>query len=334
MTSSMPRRALLSALIGVLAAAMTAGAGRAATTKMIGFYAPWDPASLTSLKQHGQDLEVVVPAWISVTGPGHKVTVAPDPAGHAAVATLKGRTRLWLMVQNALGGTWDGAGTDALMRDKAATSVLLDQLEAQGVREQANGLVVDFEDLPPGVQGDLLTFLAAARERCRRHGWTLAVTAPPANPDWNLAAVGRAADRLILMAYDEHWQTGQPGPIASDAWFATVVRRAIGQIQAGGTIVAVAAYAYDWPASGPAAVLSIPQAEAMAAQHGVRSERDPSSGARHFTYTLGGVAHAVWMSDAAAVRGQAATARSAGAQAIALWRLGTEDPAVWSSPKR
>jgi spore germination protein YaaH len=333
MISRMPRGALLPVLAFLLAVTMSAGVGRAATSKMIGFYAPWDAASLASLKQHGQDLEAVVPAWISVTGPDHKVTVVPDPAGHAAVAALKGRSRLWLMAQNALGGTWDGAGAAALMHDARATSTFLDQLEAQGVREQASSLVVDFEDLPSGGQADLLTFLSAARDRCRRHGWTLAVTAPPANPDWNLAAVRRAADRVVLMAYDEHWQTGQPGPIASDAWFASVVRRAVAQIPPGETIVAVAAYAYDWPAMGPAAVLSIPQAEAVAAQHGVRPERDPASGAEHFAYTQGGVSHVVWMSDAVAVRGQIAAAHSARAQAVALWRLGTEDPAVWSGSK-
>lgn len=329
----MRRRAPLSALAVLLAATMSAGAGRAATTKMIGFYAPWDAASLASLKQHGPDLEAVAPAWISVTGPEHKVTVVPDPAGHAAVAALKGRAKLWLMVQNALNGTWDGAQAAALMHDKAATSALLDQLVAQGVRENASGLVVDFEDLPSGAQSDLQAFLAAARERCRRHGWTLAVTAPPANPDWSLAAIGRGADRVILMAYDEHWQTGQPGPVASDPWFSSVVRRAVAQIPPGATIVAVAAYAYDWPANGPATVLSIPQAAALAAQHGVRPERDAASGAERFTYTMGGVAHVVWMSDAAAVRGQVSAARSAGAQAVALWRLGTEDPAIWNGSK-
>ncbi len=329
----MLRRALLPALIALVATAMSAGAGRAATTRMIGFYAPWDAASLASLKQHGQDLEAIVPAWISVTGPDHKVSVAPDPAGHAVVAALKGRTKLWLMVQNALGGTWDGAGAAALMRDKAATSSLLDQLEAQGVRERAGGLVVDFEDLPSGAQGDLQAFLAAAQERCRRHGWILSVTAPPANPDWNLTAVGKAADRVILMAYDEHWQTGPPGPIASDAWFASVVKRGIAQIPAGRSIVAVAAYAYDWPASGPAAVLSIAQARALAAQHGVRPERDPASGAEHFGYTLAGVAHVVWLSDASAVRGQVSVSRSAGAQSVALWRLGTEDAAIWGGSR-
>jgi len=296
---------------------------------MIGFYAPWDPASLASLKQHGADLAVVVPAWISVTGADHTVTVAPDPAGHAVIAALQARPELWLMVQNALNGAWDGPGAAALIHDKAATSALLGQLEAQGVREQASGLVIDFEDLPPGAQGDLQTFLAAARNRCHRHGWTLAVTAPPANPDWNLKAVGQAADRVVLMAYDEHWQTGAPGPIASNPWFAAVVKRDVGQMPAGKTVVAVAAYAYDWPAKGPAAVLSIPQAQALAAQAKVRPERDRSSGTEHFGYAAGGVAHQVWMSDAGAVKDQVGMARAAGATGIALWRLGTEDPAVW-----
>ena len=97
--------------------------------------------------------------------------------------------------------------------------------------------------------------------------------------------------------------------------------------------MAVAAYAYDWPAKGPATVLSIPQAEALAAQHGVRPVRDPVSGAEHFTYTLGGAAHVVWLSDAATVRGQVAVSNSGGARTVALWRLGTEDPAVWGGAK-
>ena len=317
--------------------AAACGPAGAAETRMIGFYAPWDAASLASLKQHGADLQAVVPAWTSITGADHKLTIAPDPAGHAAVAALKGRTALWLMVQNALNGAWDGPGAAALLHDKAAVGVALDQLEAQGVREKADGLVVDFEDMPPGAQPDLLAFLASARERCRRHGWTLAVTAPPANPDWSLSALGRAADRLILMAYDEHWQTGAPGPIASNPWFGGMVKRAVGQIPPARTIAAIAAYAYDWPAKGPATVLSIPQAQALAAQNRVKPERDPASGGAHFAYTANGVAHVIWMSDAAVVRGQVAVARSAGAQGIALWRLGTEDPAVWSAadgPKR
>ncbi len=65
----------------------------------------------------------------------------------------------------------------------------------------------------------------------------------------------------------------------------------------------------------------------------MRPQRDPASGAEHFAYTQGGAAHAVWLSDAATVRGQVAVSQSGGARAVALWRLGTEDPDVWGGAK-
>jgi spore germination protein YaaH len=322
-------RRLAAVLAAWVSVAAPAGAGWAAGPQLIGFHAPWDPRSLASLQLHGGDLDAIVPAWVSVTGPGHALTVVPDPAGRAAAALAR-RPRLWLMVQNALLGAWDGPGAAALFHDKTATAALLRELETQTVASKADGLVFDVEDLPPGAQPDLLAFLAAAHDLCRRHGWILAITAPAANPDWNLAALGQATDRLILMAYDEHWQTGPPGPIASDPWFETVVRRALAQIPSGRAIVGIAAYAYDWPARGPAAILSIPDAEALAARSGARPERDQAGGGEHFSYVAGDGAHVVWMSDAVAAARQMALARAAGAQAIAIWRLGTEDPRLWA----
>ena len=154
------------------------------------------------------------------------------------------------------------------------------------------------------------------------------------NPDWDLAALGKTADRLILMAYDEHWQTGPPGPIASDPWFAGVVKRALTQVPPAKAVVGIAAYAYDWPPSGPAAVLSIADANALAAKTGSRPVRDPASGAEHFSYAAGDGPHAVWMSDAVAMNRQIALARAAGARTLAVWRLGTEDPSFWSGASR
>jgi spore germination protein YaaH len=313
--------------------ALSVSANGAAAMDMIGFYAPWDQASLASLRPHGDQLAAIVPVWISVTGPEHKVTVAADAPGHAALASFAHRPKLWLSVQNALLGVWDGPGAASLLKDKAASAAVLVRIEAEAKAEKADGLVIDLEDLPSDTTPDLLAFLAAAKLRCRANGWTLAVTAAPGGADSDLSALGRAADRVVLMAYDEHWQTGRSGPIASDPWFTSVVRRALSQIPASKLIVALAAYAYDWPANGPAAILSIPQAHALAAQNGATIERDAVSGAASFVYAADGVEHTVWASDAAAVRGQAAIARAAGARSFALWRLGTEDPSMWNSAR-
>jgi spore germination protein YaaH len=235
------------------------------------------------------------------------------------------------MVQNALSGSWDGAGAADLFRDKAATSEVLDRVEAEALKDRAAGLVIDLESLPSATQPDLLMFLAAVRERCRHHGWTLAVTAPVNNPEWDLRRLGQVADRVILMAYDEHWQSGEPGPIASEPWFVSAVEQALTQLRPSRTVVAIASYAYDWPATGPATILSIEGAKALASANDAKSTRDPASGSTHFSYVAGGVAHSVWMSNASVVRRQLAMVGSWKAAGAALWRLGTEDPAIWSA---
>ena len=275
-------------------------------------------------------MDVVAAAWISVTGRDHAVTAFADPAGHVALAALAHRPPLWLMVQNALNGSWDGSGAAALLNDTAASRALLDQIESIAANEHAAGLLFDFEALPPSAQGGLARFLSAARARCQRHGWTLAATAPVADPTWDLASLGRIADRIVLMAYDEHWQSGPPGPIASNPWFASAVSHALRLIPPDRAVIGVASYAYDWPQGRSATVLSIAQATQLARRAGVAVMMDAASGNGHFAYTDRGMLHQVWMMRAATVDYQVRLARSAGASSVALWRLGTEDSSIWT----
>jgi spore germination protein YaaH len=314
---------------GVALCAASIAIANAQEAPAIAFYAPWDPASVASLRDHSDELQVVVPAWVSVTGSDHRVASDPDGAGRAVLAGLSKKPRLWLMVQNALLGKWDGTGAAGLLHDHTAASAVLDQIEAEAVKDEAAGLLFDLENLPAQSQPDLLAFLATVHERCRRHGWVLGVAAPVANPDWDLAKLGRIADRVILMAYDEHWQSGAPGPIASDRWFASTVGKALTDVPPSRTIVAIASYAYDWPATGPATILSIEQANALASANNVKPVRDSASGSSHFSYRVNGTVHSVWMSDASTVQHQLSIIRSSQAAGAALWRLGTEDPAIW-----
>jgi spore germination protein YaaH len=290
---------------------------------VMAFHAPWDAASAASIQQHGGSIGTVVPAWMSVTGPDHAVTIAPDPNGRAALASLAHKPKLLLMVQNALLGTWDGAGAAALLHDPAATTGLLDRLVQQIGDEKASGAVIDLEALPTGTMPDLQRFLAQARGRLKAHGWSLMVTVPVADPQWDAAALAGSVDRVILMAYDQHYQGGEPGPIAADDWFATVVGHALKSLPAGKAIVAVASYAYDWSPGQPTRVLSIPQALDLARGAGVTPADE------HFTYTADGATHQVWMMTAGSVRRQMAIATRLGAAGVALWRLGSEDPAIW-----
>jgi cellulose synthase/poly-beta-1,6-N-acetylglucosamine synthase-like glycosyltransferase/peptidoglycan/xylan/chitin deacetylase (PgdA/CDA1 family)/spore germination protein YaaH len=295
----------------------------------VSFYVPWDDASAASLARHVDDLDWLMPGWLFVNGPDHRLTVASDARGRQIIARAAHRPKLLPMIQNARDGVWDGAGTAALLRDAIARKALLDKLERFLAANAGDGAMFDFEDLPASAQGDYLRFLREARARFAGHHWLLTVAVPVANPDWNLKAFTTVADRIFLMAYDEHYPGGDPGPVASQNWFVSSVSRALRGLRPDKVVVAVGSYGYDWAAGGNTDSVSVEQALLTAHESGTTPRFDPVSGNLTFAYAEDGKRHDVWLLDAASVHNQMAAMRAAGVNAIALWRMGTEDPSVW-----
>ncbi len=304
----------------------TAGAGLPPTA--YAFHAPWDDASAASLARHVDDIDWLIPGWISITGLDHKVTSFPDARGKAIISHARHRPKLMPMIQNALGGSWDGPGIAALLRDSKARAATLDRIAALLAANQASGVFFDFEELPADAHPAYRAFLAEARRRLP--GMQIAIAVPVADGAWDLKAYARVADKLFLMAYDEHSEPGDPGPIASRPWFADSVARAVRGLPPDRVVVALGSYAYDWEKGGDTVAHSVEDVWLAAHDSGVVPRFDPASGNSSFAYLEGGVRHDIWLLDAAAMHGQIATLRTLGLNQVALWRLGTEDPSIWT----
>jgi cellulose synthase/poly-beta-1,6-N-acetylglucosamine synthase-like glycosyltransferase/peptidoglycan/xylan/chitin deacetylase (PgdA/CDA1 family)/spore germination protein YaaH len=295
----------------------------------VAFHAPWDDASTASLARHVDDIDWLVPGWISITGPEHKFTLFPDTKGRAIIEGAARRPKLLPMVQNAIDGAWDGPGIAAMLRDPVARGHALDRIGTMLTSVNADGVFFDFEDLPATSQRDYLTFLKEARTRFAPHGWLITLAVPVDNPEWDLKAYAKSADRLFLMAYDEHYQGGEAGPIASLPWFMRKIAEASRGIDPGKLIVAVGNYAYDWTDHGQTDADSVEEAWLKARESGAEPVFDPASGNSHFAYEEGPAHHEVWLMDAVTAHGQLTVLQKAGYHQIALWRLGTEDPSFW-----
>jgi peptidoglycan-N-acetylglucosamine deacetylase len=311
-------------LLPPLPAPRSPGAGLA-----VSFYVPWDDSSAASLARHIDDLDWLIPGWVSVAGPEHRITVFPDNRGRAIIAGAKHRPVLLPMIQNVAGGDWDGKGMAALLHDPAMRKALLDRLEPFLSANHADGAMFDFEDLPPSAQPDYKAFLTEAKKRFAPHRWIVTIAVPVDDEAWDLKAYAAIVDRLFLMAYDEHFQGGEVGPIASQPWFEAVLRRDLNGMPPGKIVVAIGSYAYDWKKGGETEAVSIEQSWLTAHESGVMPKFDPPSGNVSFSYTEGPDHHDVWLLDAAGVSNQMAAVRRMGLNSIALWRLGTEDPSVW-----
>ncbi|MDP9085682.1 MAG: glycosyltransferase [Pseudomonadota bacterium] len=314
----------------------TVGAKKAAAVAVamdkplsVGFYTPWDQSSTASLQRHITDLDWLAPVWLTVTGAQHQFNILPDPAGRAIINGTAHRPLILPVIQNAELGVWQAKEANALFADKAARAKLLAQLVQFLDANHAAGAVFDFEQLDPAGQANYRLFLAEADALFDKHGWITTVAAP-VDAQWDLAATARVVDRVFLMAYDEHSNDGPSGPIASQQWWASSLAAALRQMPRSKAIVTLGNYSYDWH-DGGGDPLNVEEAWLNAADSDAKPVFDAASGNSSVAFDDEfGHRHTLWILDAASAFNQLALLDRAGLESVALWRMGSEDPALWS----
>jgi len=293
----------------------------------IGFYMPGNDASWLSLKRNGNDLDWVVPALVNVSGPQHQVKVEQDAKFDRLESSTSHRFKVLPMVQNYGQDEWDGAGAAAMLHDKAQRQALAKQLGQMVVQRGEKGVVMDFEALPRQAMPDYVTFLRDLRAFLPANS-RIAVTVPAEDENWPLEALAAASDKVILMAYDQHWEGGTPGPIAPQDWFVHQVQTGLRRIGIDKIVVALGSYGYDW--HGPQTdALAIEDAWLAAHDSDAAVTFDQASGNAGFAYQEGEQTHTIWMLDAATSWNQMHALDRMGISAVAMWRLGTEDGGFW-----
>ncbi len=313
---------------------VSARAGSASPTPpLVGFYDAWDQSDLPALPRQLAGLDVFSPRWLTIRGSRGQVVVEPDPGAAALAARAAPRLKVMPLVSNAHDDIWDQAAADAVILDPAARKAFLDQLvQIAGARGYA-GYVLDFENLSPRASAGYPALLAAARAALKPSGREAWATVAP-GPDEPLKALASAGDAAVLMAYDECWATSNAGPIAGADWLSRLLADRLVGVDPRHVVVALAAYGYDWPDGAAGAPIGAGAAMRLAQRLKVPVQRDPASRNAHFAYTApDGRHHQVWFVDAPAFAAGRAAAAPWRPRGYALWRLGLEDPALWSLPR-
>jgi spore germination protein YaaH len=275
-------------------------------------------------------LSAVSVAGVSLTGQG--MVSAVDPAALAQLATARrDGLRAELLVSNwssRIDGFSERLAFATLRRPTAIARVaaaLAGEVRAEGW----NGVTLDIESLAPRDRAGLVAFVAALRVTLPRSA-TVSVTvsnstgaAEFAANGYDLAGLGAIADRVILMAYDEHgpWEH-TPGPIGALEWQRAGLSVLLGYLPARKVDLGVAAYGYGWRRRKTVA-LGDAQARALVAQSRAKARYIASVG--EWTARLRD-GWTIWWSDA---RSLAARARLAGGlhlHGLAIWCLAQSDP--------
>src|ERR1019366_1813061 len=112
------------------------------------------------------------------------------------------------------------------------------------------GVNVDFEELAPRDREPFVAFMRQLRAKLQPAGLLLTESVPIEDPAYDLKQLAEVNDYLVPMVYDEHYQSGEPGPIASEAWFQKQIDR-LGQIAPPSKmLIGIGNYGYDWTIGG------------------------------------------------------------------------------------
>ncbi|WP_374573858.1 glycosyltransferase [Phenylobacterium sp.] len=301
----------------------------------VGFYVSWDEESLDALAAHVNDLDVVAPQWISLNGPNGDVSITPDPRAEAIIASAQHRPALMPVIYNAQNAVWNGAEAGAVIRNPKARTKLVARLVDLARARGYSGYIFDLENLSPKAAAAYPVLLSEMDKALNAIGRDVWVTAPIGDSDWPLARLQRAADVIVLMAYDEHYLTGDPGPPASQAWFGAQVAGAMSRLDPGRVVLALGAYGYDWTLKdgggrADSQAVTFNEATQIAHDSGSAVAMDEAALNPEFGYVdENGRRHDVWFLDAATFYNQIRVGDLFHPLGYALWRLGSEDPGIW-----
>lgn len=311
----------------------SAPGGARTGVQVVGYYL--DDASYESMVANAGRLTAIAPwAW-SVDASGN-VLPATDPTvlGRTLQAAGARGLETYAMVHNYLGDTFDGRAVHTLLSNPAARQKAIEQIAAQARRYGLTGVNLDFENVPPDDREALSSFVKELARRLHRDGRKLTISVPAKTSDspsnshsgaFDYAALGRYADSVWLMTYDEHYRTGPPGPVASIEWVEQVVRHAVSQIPSRKVLLGLPAYGYEWVNGGEGRGLTHAQAVARLSRYGAILRWHPVYKVPYFTAQ----GRQVWFENRYSTGYKLQLVGRYDLGGVTIWRLGQEDPGIW-----
>lgn len=313
---------------------------------VMGFYVQNEgliPSSKQILTKNATAMEESSFYWYTFDSNGNiKNLIKPDPS--AKEFAKSHNVKVYAVVNNMVPGshTFDADLAHRVLANPSVRARFISNMVNLTTSQGWDGISIDIERTPPGDRANFSAFIQELGTALKAKDKVLNVSVPAKFIDYpadlwagayDYKAIGKGADQVVLMTYDEHGTGTTAGPIASHDFVEKVIKFAITQMPAEKIVQGVPVYAYDWASTKPTlpAYLTYDQAVKQAQSKGVPIIYDQETEAAHYTYTENGIKHVVYLENRRSVDAKLTYARKHNLHGIAIWRMGMEDPAIWDS---
>ncbi len=296
------------------------------------WFSYWDEKNATrSFRQNKDVLNEISPYWYFVKSDG---TLKASSKFNLSV--IKEAKKADIKVIPMVSNNFDGNKISNIINNPSLRKVHIRELTNKVVKRDLDGIDLDYEGLLAKDRKSYAHFVKILAKELHKHDKLLSVTlqAKVKKPGHTNATkaqswpeLGKHADRLRIMAYDYHWKTSGPGPIAPRFWVEQVAKFAKKTIPSHKVIIAIGTYGYHWDGSGRAKAITVAQAKQLAKSKKVPIRRDKKSFEQFLKLEPG--KPRIWLQDSGSLKAKLKVVKKYDLGGVVFWRLGDEDPDTW-----
>lgn len=313
---------------------------------VVAFYAPWQETGLHSLRANASHMTHLLPAWVHLRDDGngldfHDWDPSTVPHNNDVIDIARSNNlNIVPVFSNAQMSAFDAKRVHAFLSNVQSQNGVIIQLRRWLLANRFQGINVDFENMPPADFPLYVAFLQRVHTALSQVHLIVSADletrsdVPPIY--WRQAAA--ACDFVVVMAYDEHGEQSEPGPIASIDFYRRTLDRAATFIPREKLVIGIANYGYDWQKGRDWADPVTYQGALLLAQR-YRSDDKPEYVVDYDADALNptfwyeddeGNEHEVWFLDAITAANEWMIAQTYGVRGVGVWVLGSTDPSIWS----
>jgi len=242
------------------------------------------------------------------------------------------------------GADWNDSGlVEKVIRDKNKSEEHIKAIINKLNEVNFDGVIIDYEQLDTSAKNDFTNFIRDLSSAVHKNNKFLSVVLHPKTSDNNPDENGKFqdwkqlslyADQIQIMGYGEHWDNSLSGPIASVSWLKRILDYSKSvDIPKEKIFLGIPLYGYDWDTSSGenATDLTYQDVEKLLLDFNIKEEWDDKSQSSYFNYTdKNNHKHEVWFENQRSIEAKINIAKSYDLSGITFWRLGEEDPRIWS----
>jgi len=195
-----------------------------------------------------------------------------------------------------------------------------------------DGLNIDFENIPAKSGEAFLSFLRELKQGLPAEKiFSVCLYGRPRkfqNDVYDYEIITPLADKIFVMAYDEHWGGGPPGPVASLRWCRSVASHSMRAIGGKKLVMGIPLYGRAWESQNHSRALIFATTEKLINTHHVKDIKH-ENGIPTFEYKPD-VTVKVYFEDEYSVSARLEMYKSMEINAVGFWRIGQESPKIWN----